>query len=165
MTETIIQDQMKQAMGRLGAAVTVITSHDENHRYAMTATAVTSLSLDPPALLVCVNQENGLHKALSGGHGFCVNILFNDQEHISNNCAGVKKGENKFNEGVWQTGEHKIPYLKDAQASIFCDLDAAHPYGSHCIFIGKVTKIITRDEISPLMFLSGKYFSPPPSRT
>ncbi|PCI34024.1 MAG: flavin reductase domain-containing protein [Alphaproteobacteria bacterium] len=162
MTTPELQDQMKQAMGRLGASVTVITSHDGTRKYAMTATAVTSLTLDPPALLICVNQENGLHHALSKGHSFCVNILFGDQQDISNTCAGGEKGENKFNLGDWQQSEDNIPYLAGAQASIFCDLDDTHVYGSHSIFIGKVKKIITRDDISPLMFLAGNYFSPHP---
>lgn len=161
MTTVELQDQMKQAMGRLGASVTVVTSHDGTRKYAMTATAVTSLSLDPPALLVCVNRENGLHYALSNDSGFCVNILFGDQQDISDICAGQGKGEEKFTRGDWQEGDDKIPYLANAQASIFCDLDDAHIYGSHSIFIGKVKKIITRDEISPLMFLAGNYFSPP----
>lgn len=161
MTTKQLQDKMKQAMARLGASVTVITSYDGNKRYAMTATAVTSLTLDPPALLICVNQINGLHHALSSGYGFCVNILHGDQQDISNICAGQDTGEAKFNIGDWRPGEDKIPYLADAQASIFCDLDDTHVYGSHSIFIGKVNKIITRDEISPLMFLAGNYFSPP----
>lgn len=161
MTSIELQDQMKQAMGRLGASVTVITSHDGNRKYAMTATAVTSLTLDPPALLVCVNQINGLHDALSRGFGFCVNILHGDQQNISDTCAGLQKGEDKFNLGDWQADADNIPYLADAQASIFCDLDDAHVYGSHSIFIGKVKKIITREKISPLMFLAGKYFTPP----
>ena len=102
MTTPSLQEQMKQAMGRLGASVTVVTSHNGARKFAMTATAVTSLSLDPPAILVCVNQEADIHTALSHGHDFCVNILFDGQEHISNACAGLKKGESKFNEGDWQ---------------------------------------------------------------
>lgn len=156
-----LQDQMKQAMRRLGASVTVVTSNDGTRKYAMTATAVTSLTLDPPALLVCVNQENGLYHSLSAGHGYCVNILFADQQDISDNCAWKEKGEAKFNRGEWLESDDSIPYLAGAQASIFCDLDDAHDYGSHTIFIGKVKKIINRDEISPLMFLAGNYFSPP----
>jgi len=162
MTSPQLQEQMKQAMRRLGASVTVITSHDGTRKYAMTATAVTSLTLEPPALLVCVNQENGLHHALSKGHGYCVNILFADQQEISDICAGQGKGDDRFTLGNWQEGDDKIPYLAQAQASIFCDLDDAHIYGSHSIFIGRVTKIILRDEISPLMFLAGNYFSPLP---
>lgn len=162
MTIEQLQNQMKAAMGRLGASVTVITSHDGSRKYAMTATAVTSLTLDPPALLICVNQDNGLHHALSCGHGFCVNILYDNQQHISDICAGQGKGEDKFNLGDWREGENRIPYLMGAQASIFCDLDDGHIYGSHSIFIGRVNKIITRDKISPLMFLAGNYFSPPP---
>ena len=160
MTTKDLHNQMKQAMGRLGASVTVVTSHDGARKYAMTATAVTSLTLDPPALLVCVNKDNGLHHALTGGFGFCVNILYADQQDISDTCAWKEKGEDKFKIGDWQEGEDKIPYLASAQASIFCDLDDAHIYGSHSIFIGKVNKIITRDEISPLMFLAGNYFCP-----
>ncbi|MBL4802283.1 MAG: flavin reductase [Emcibacter sp.] len=161
MTLAQLQDQMKKAMGRLGASVTVVTSHDGTRKYAMTATAVSSVSMDPPALLVCVNRDTGLHQALSGGFNFCVNILYEDQQDISDTCAWKEKGENKFNLGDWQQGDDDIPYLANAQASIFCDLDDAHIYGSHCIYIGKVKKIITREEISPLMFLAGNYFSPP----
>jgi flavin reductase (DIM6/NTAB) family NADH-FMN oxidoreductase RutF len=161
MSATELKDQMKQAMGRLGASVTVVTSCDGNRKYAMTATAVTSLTLDPPALLICVNQGNGLHYALSSGLSFCVNILYANQRDISDRCAEQEKGEEKFDLGNWRQGDDKIPYLEDAQASIFCDLDDSHTYGSHSIFIGKVKKIITRDEISPLMFLAGNYFSLP----
>lgn len=161
MTTEKLKEQMKQAMGRLGASVTVITSHDGSRKYAMTATAVTSLSLDPPALLICVNRDNGLHYALSDGAGFCVNILYKDQQDISDTCAWKEKGEARFNLGDWQSSEGNIPYLADAQASIFCDLDDSHIYGSHSIFIGKVNKIITREDIAPLMFVGGDYFSPP----
>ncbi len=154
-----LENQMKQAMRRLGASVSVVTSNHDEQRYAMTATAVTSLSLEPPALLICVNRVNGLHYALSKGRGFCVNILYSDQQEISDNCARKDEGKNKFSLGNWQTGDENIPYLADAQSSIFCDLDDQHDYGSHTIFIGKVTKVISRDDISPLMFLAGNYFS------
>jgi len=156
-----LREQMKQAMRRLGASVTVVTSHNGDRAYAMTATAVTSLSMDPMALLVCVNQDNGLYHALSEGHGYCVNILFRDQQDISDHCAWKEKGENKFNLGDWRQDDDNIPYLADAQASIFCDLDGSYDYGSHTIFIGKVKRIITRDEISPLMFLDGDYITVP----
>jgi len=154
-----LEEQMKQAMRRLGASVTVVTSHDGDQRYAMTATAVTSLSLEPPALLICVNRINGLYSALSKGHGFCVNILFNDQQEISDSCARKSEGGDKFENGDWLTGKDNIPYLANAQASVFCDLDDSHDYGSHTIFIGKITEIISRDDIAPLMFLAGNYFS------
>ena len=152
-------DHMRQAMRRLGASVSVITSHDDTRKYAMTATAVTSLSMEPPALLICVNRENGLHIALSAGYGYCVNILSGDQQDISDHCAWKARGEERFSLGDWQQDDENIPYLAGAQASIFCDLDGAHDYGSHTIFIGKVKKIITKDDVSPLMFLDGKYFS------
>ncbi|VAV92745.1 hypothetical protein MNBD_ALPHA02-2076 [hydrothermal vent metagenome] len=161
MTTEKLKEHMKQAMGRLGASVTVITSHDGTQKYAMTATAVTSLSLDPPALLICVNRDNGLHHALSDGAGFCVNILYKDQQDISDTCAWKEKGEERFNIGDWQSSEGNIPYLMNAQASIFCDLDDTHVYGSHSIFIGKVKKVITREDIAPLMFVGGNYFAPP----
>jgi len=158
----ILENQMKQAMRRLGASVTVITSYDGIQKYAMTATAVTSVTLDPPALLICVNRASGLHHVLSKGYGFCVNILFSDQQAISDICASKEQGEEKFNLGDWLYDDNDLPYLKHAQASIFCDLDHDHSYGSHTIFIGKVNKAIIRDDISPLMFLAGNYFSPAP---
>jgi len=153
-------EQMKSAMRRLGASVNVITCFDGRTRFAMTASSVTSLSLDPPAILVCVNRDTALHTALSDGHDFCVNALFADQQNISENCAWKKSGEARFEEGVWKEGINGTPYLDDAQSTIMCSMDGSHDYGSHTIFIGKVRTIRVREDIAPLMFLNGQYFSP-----
>jgi len=154
-----LQNDMRNAMRRLGATVHVITSHDGTRGYAMTATAVTSLSFDPPSVLICVNKETGLHRSLSQGSPFCVNILFADHEEIAANCAGRLEGENRFNEGDWQNGPENLPYLSDAQSSIFCKTQSQTEHTSHSIFIGTVTEIINREDVNPLMFLNGEYLS------
>lgn len=158
--QNLLLDQMKSAMRRLGASVNVITCFDGKTRFAMTASSVTSLSLDPPAILVCVNRDTGLHNALSDGHDFCVNALHSHQQEISENCAWKKSGEARFDEGVWKRGINGTPYLSDAQSTIMCSMDGSHDYGSHSIFIGKVRTIRFREEVAPLMFLDGKYFTP-----
>ena len=90
---------------------------------------------------------------------FCVNLLYADHQEISDNCAWKFQGEERFNEGDWQEGIHQTPYLSDAQFSIMCELDGSYDYGSHTIFIGKARTIRLRDEVKPLMFLDGQYFT------
>lgn len=160
MSTIDLKEQMKNAMRSLGGAVSIITCADETSKYAMTATAISSLSLDPPSILVCVNRDTGLHDALTEKNDFCVNILSASQEILSENCAWKLSAEERFSEGNWQDDEKGIPYLTDAQSSIHCHLDGSYQYGSHTIFIGKIHHIKTSEDINPLLYLDGKYFSP-----
>ena len=154
-----LADEMKNAMRSLGATVSIITSVKEGSRYAMTATAISSLSFDPPALLVCVNQNTGMHEALSDRNDFCVNALNSHQEKLSENCAWKLEAGKRFDEGNWKTSKSGIPYLADAQVSIHCHIDGSYDYGSHTIFIGKIHSIINADYIDPLLYLNGEYFT------
>ena len=74
-----LRETFKRALRRFPAAVSVITSADQDRRHGMTATAVTSLSLDPPSLIVCINQATLLHDIMLLARRFCVNVLRRDQ--------------------------------------------------------------------------------------
>lgn len=154
-----LREGMKQAMRQLCATVSVVTSFDGKVRYAMTATAVSSLSLDPPAILVCINRDTGLHGVLSAGHDFCLNALHKGQENISENCAWKLSGEDRFSEGNWEATKEGLPYLSDAQATVMCSIDGMMGYGSHTIFIGKVRNVNVSKDTAPLIFFDGKYTS------
>ena len=85
---SVTPDQFKMALGRFCSGVTVITVTDDEGDHAMTASAFTSLSLNPPLVLVCVQKKGNMHERLSRASGFAVNILDQAQESVSNRFAG-----------------------------------------------------------------------------
>ena len=157
MSQTDLKSMMLQAMRRLAKSVTIITTSNGSERFAMSATAVDSLSTEPPSLLICVNQTASLHAVLDAGADFCVNILGLQQEHLSHLCSGPIKGEARFQQGNWLTSETGIPYLGDAQSAILCRQDGKFSYGTHTIFIGRIEQIHNHGQISPLVYLDGAY--------
>src|SRR5471032_266617 len=130
---------MRQAMRRLAASVVVVSSRDGDTRFAMAASSCTSLSMDPPSVILCVNKSASIYPILNHGKDFCINLLAGSHEAISAACSGGKKGEGRFEIGDWRDDpDTYVPFLHDAQASLICAVDGIHHYGSHGIFIGKV---------------------------
>ncbi|WOH48393.1 flavin reductase family protein [Bradyrhizobium sp. sBnM-33] len=157
-----LRETFKRALRRFPAAVSVITSADQNRRHGMTATAVTSLSLDPPSLIVCVNQQTLLHDIMLLARRFCVNVLRRDQITLSSAFSGGVPAEERFELGQWMTSAEGVTYLADAQINIFCKKAAAVPYGTHTIFIGEAETVNMRDPIEPLIYQDATYcFSVP----
>ena len=149
----------KLAMRRFPAAVSVITSVDQSRRHGMTATAVTSLSLDPPSLIVCINRSTLLHDIIEVGRHFCVNVLRRDQAGLSSAFSGAVAPEARFEHGTWLTSAEGVSYLAEAQLNIFCKKVAAVPYGTHTIFIGEAQAVNVHDPIEPLIYQDAKYCS------
>lgn len=152
-----VAEQLKQGLRRLGKAVVVITAWHEERRWAMTATAVSELSLEPPSLLVCVNRNASLHGPLTARTHFCVNILHRDQLDVSHACSGKLKGEDRFREGEWGAGPSGTPFLRDAQASFFCRYETHLDYGTHAVVIGAVEQVEIAGDVDPLIYLDGGY--------
>ena len=117
--ELDIETLFRMAMRRFPAAVTVVTTRWNDSDVGMTASAVTSLSMEPPSLLVCANRGTGFYTAMADSSHFCVNILREGQQDISTNFGGALPPDERFGVGQWERLDG-IPYLVDAQASIFC---------------------------------------------
>jgi len=149
--------QMKAAMRRLAKSVVIVTTRYRGQRMAMAATAVDSLSLEPPSLLVCVNRTASIFPALSGSAAFCINILARGHEPLAQLCGGQAKGEARFEKGEWAEGDDGVPCLEDAQASIFCRTDGEFFYGTHGIFIGRVGSIRVHGPVEPLIYADARY--------
>ncbi len=149
--------QAKLALRRMAKSVTVITCRHEGRRYAMAATAVDALSMDPPSMIISVNRSASIHAPLSAGTGFCINVLSRAQEEISRACGGRLKGEDRFALGRWVDGKDGIPVLADAQANIVCRNELSVSYGTHGIFIGRVMEVRHHGEIDPLVYVDGRY--------
>jgi flavin reductase len=157
VADDLFKAEFRQAMRRLTSTVTVITACHEDRRYGMTATAVTSVTADPPSRLICVNRSASLHEPLIRSGRFCVNVLLAEQTDIATAFSGGRPQEARFAEGHWNADDFGVPFLRDAQANIFCDADAMSSYGTHSIIIGKVSDILIHGRITPLLYQDGKY--------
>lgn len=157
MGQNQFRTEFRKAMRRLTSAVTVITTAHEQRRYGMTATAVTSVSADPPSLLICINRSASLHEPLIRSGRFCVNILLAEQSDIATAFSGGVPQELRFAQGHWGPDEADVPFLREAQANIFCDADAMSSYGTHNIIIGKVSQVLVHGRVTPLLYQDGQY--------
>src|SRR5215471_5085124 len=147
----------RDAMRRFATTVSIISCTSGGCRHGMSATAVTSLSIDPPSLLVCVNKSTATHRVLSRGGRFCVNVLRSFHSQLSQAFSGKLKGEDRFSVGAWRDTEDGLPFLGDAQANLFCEIDRITDYGTHTIFIGRVYSAIVDEDVDPLLYQDGKY--------
>jgi flavin reductase (DIM6/NTAB) family NADH-FMN oxidoreductase RutF len=148
--------QTKFALRRLASAVAVVTCRDGETRHAMTATAVNAMSMQPPSMIVCVNRSSSFHAAVSRADSFAINILHRGQAQISMGCGGKVRGEDRFHSATWDE-ENGVPVLPDAQARIVCAKQGRFDYGSHTIFLGRVTSVGIHGEVDPLIYVDGHY--------
>ena len=151
---SITSDQFKSAMRRFAASVNVITSVDGVIMNGMTATAVCSVSADPPSLLVIVNKSNRSHPVISQSGTFAVNVLSSDQEELAAHFAAKKP--NPFADVDYRIGVTGCPLICDADATLECEVVQETDYGTHTIFIGR---IVTCDIASktPLLYHEGRF--------
>ena len=158
MTDTLdLASDFKAAMRRLVSTVTIVTNRDPRtgQRSGMTATAVTSLSADPPALLVCVNRSASMHPSLAIGSRFCVNILGEPHEELARSFGGQTEPGFRFEAGQWSGDE--VPFLADAVATVFCQVDQLIDYATHSIVIGRVGAARVNGTHRPLVYGNGKF--------
>lgn len=147
----------RSAMRRLAATVTIITVEEAGSLKGMTATAVSSLSTDPPSILACVNRSASIHEALARSATFSVNILHQSQMSIALAFADKERRSSRFEEGEWALHEQRLPYLPDAQASLICATRRLFDYATHTICIGEVVRVRVRDDIDPLGYVDGRF--------
>lgn len=149
----------RSTVGAFATGVTVITTRGPDHLYGMTANAFSSVSLEPPLVLVCVisNTEGSRNIATNGI--FAVNILSEGQEPISRYFAGKERprGLDAFAEIPHHEAVTGAPILSGAAAYLDCRLAATHDAGDHQIFVGEVMAIGADPDAAPLVFHGGRY--------
>jgi flavin reductase (NADH) len=157
---TDLAEAMRAGMRRMSQCVCVVSAVDEHGgRHAMTASSVTSVSADPPSLLVCVHRDASLHPVLSANVPFCINVLSSDMRAVAQQCANLERRDERFSIGDWRYDDASgAPYLADAEVSFFCAPATAMQYGTHLICIGRMTAVRMRDgDASPLIYVGGRY--------
>ena len=151
-----IQDNFRLAMRRYIYSVSIMSNKDNvDNLNAITVSSVTSISMDPPSLLICINKSSRIHDSIELGSKFCINLLNNDQEDLSNICSDENMYDQRFKDENWNLDN--IPFLKNAQANIFCKVDKLTSYHTHTIVIGLVEDANYADEISTLTYVDGEY--------
>ncbi len=150
--------EFKRAMRCVASTVNIISICVDGEPMGITATAMSSLSLDPPSLLVCINRAASLHASMEDVSHFGVNVLHRDQEHLAQMFADRAQHALRFTSG-WELDGSLPPRLSDAQASLICRRIDHHRFGTHSIFIGVVEDVRVRDDGNPLVYLDGRYGS------
>jgi flavin reductase (DIM6/NTAB) family NADH-FMN oxidoreductase RutF len=151
----IEKNQLRQVMGHFATGVTIITTvNKEGQLHGLTANAFTSVSLEPPLLLISVDKKAESWPAFEESKVFTVNILGDDQEALSRKFA--VSGGNKFDGVAYRRGANGAAILEGALAFIECTLYAAYEGGDHSLYLGEIQEASVR-EGKPLVFFRGGY--------
>jgi flavin reductase len=142
-TVTLVnRETYREAMARFGAAVSIVTTDGAGGRFGFTASAVTSVTDDPPTLLVCVNRRNDSHPALMTNKVFCISTLAAGQEEISGVFGGKEATqEARYAVGAWHTLATGAPVLAGAVVSFDCRVVQITEIGTHSVVFGEVVAI------------------------
>jgi flavin reductase len=154
--ESTLAEAFLQAMRRVASTVNVISICVDGRPMGITATAMSSLALDPPSLLVCINRAAAMHASMGDVSHFGVNVLHRDQADLAHMFADRSKQALRFTSG-WHVDCDRPPRLAEAQASFLCRRTDHHQFGTHSIFIGVVEDVVVRPEVDPLVYLDGRY--------
>lgn len=147
----------RAAMRRLAASVAIVVAKGDMGPVGMAATSITSLTVDPPAVLVCVNRATSLHASLFPTAPLSINLLGRNHSEISAAFGGGVPREDRFKVGDWQHCENGLPALANAQVNLECVIDTMLAYGTHSIVIARVLRARTMGNVDPLIYQDGKY--------
>lgn len=153
----MIQSAFRTAMRGFASTVSVVTACDHERMHGMTVTSVTSLSMDPPSVLVCIHRQTLLHDIVLRAPRFGVNVLGQDQAGMSTAFSGGTPPQDRFAVGDWRRSDAGVPYLLGAQANLLCRKSAAIPYGTHVILVGEVEHVELSQSVSPLVYHNAAY--------
>lgn len=152
------KDQFRRTMARFATGVTIVTTRLGDDLHGMTANAVTSLSLNPTLVLVCVDKTADTHDILSKAGVFAVNILNKGQADVSNRFATKEfDGAHGLDDLPHTFAVTGAPIIDGALAYLDCRTVTEHHGGDHTIFIGEVLEARELTEGEPLLFYRGQY--------
>ena len=150
-------EDLRTAMRKFTTGVTLLTTlRDDGSVKAMTANSVTSISLDPPIVLVCVGHGRNTHQHIESTGRYGINVLADDQAPAAEYFA---------NEHMRSTGPDPVEYTMTERGSpkvigsiafLDCEVVGSHPYGDHTIFVGEVMDAVVEGG-EPLVFFDGRF--------
>lgn len=158
----VTADLFRQLWRGVGATATLVATEHEGQRHAMMATAVTSVSLDPPSLLVCVNRSASAFRALEARGAFSLGILPAAQQDLGAAIAHAPAQE-RFDHGDWARLDapkqdcHQLPWLRETATTLFCKVENSLDHGTHCLLIARIDAAIGETPTDPLLYMNGQF--------
>ena len=154
---TVSADNFKKALQLWASGVAVVTTQSEKFgAQGMTVTAFTSVSVEPPQILVCINAAAETGEGISESQCFAVNVLNADQQNLSNQFSGGSSQAQRFANTEWQRGVTGAPILTETIMSLDCKLVEKVRAGTHWIIIGEVQATFCRSG-EPILYYRGAY--------
>jgi flavin reductase (DIM6/NTAB) family NADH-FMN oxidoreductase RutF len=153
-----LADGLRRAMRGVAATVTIVTTTDAGARFGMTASSFTSVSLDPPSVLVAVHRDASLHGPLLRSRRFAVNVLATGGAPLARLFADSRlEAAERFRHGHWRDGPEGLPLLEEAQTRLVCRLTHAIEVGTHTLAVGMVEAVEAGVEAAPLVYAEGEF--------
>tara|TARA_Y100001970_G_C14203377_1_gene842483 strand:+ start:1168 stop:1647 length:480 start_codon:yes stop_codon:yes gene_type:complete len=156
MNNSKVQEDFLLALRGITSTVNVISAKLNGERHAMTATSVASLSLSPPAMIICVNKEAAIHCMIKERTTFCINVLSHLQKELSEVCSNFEEGETRFEDEGW-IDQTDLIYNSNSVSNIICLCTKAVDYSTHSVFFGEVIKVNNNNQNKALLYSSGEY--------
>jgi len=152
----INNQEFKDALKLWASGISVVTANSSKGEQGMTATSFASVSMDPPQILVCINETAETGAAILESKKFAVNILTTDQEQVSNQFAGGSSMEERFANTAWYEGELGQPVFENCLASLECTVVQQVKAGTHWVIIGEIQSTQC-NEGEPLLYFNSAY--------
>jgi len=148
--------EFKRACGRFATGVTVATVCDSaGTPHGLTVSSFTSVSLEPPLILVCIGHEASVIQHFRSAAHFGISILGEEQRTLSDHFA--RKGHDRFDGVDWHPGAAGVPVIDGIVASLECSVHERFPAGDHDIFVGKVIHTYVHEDARPLLYFASRY--------
>jgi flavin reductase (DIM6/NTAB) family NADH-FMN oxidoreductase RutF len=154
---TVSADEFKSALQLWASGVTVVTTQSEKFGVqGMTVSAFSSVSVNPPQVLVCINDAADTGEGIAESQCFAVNVLTVEQQDTSNQFAGGTNQQQRFANADWSVGITGAPLLNNSLMSLDCTVVEKIRGGTHWIIIGEVQASVCRSG-EPLLYYRGAY--------
>ena len=167
--EPELRQRFLSGMSHAACTVNVVTTDGPGGRHGVTVSAMVSVSADTPqpTLLVCIHHLSPAAAAVLANGVFCVNLLREDQTHVSDTFAGraTARGVEKFSCAAWTTQPSGVPRLVDPLVAFDCRVTASERVGSHFAFFGSVQDIFIAERGTALIYANRAYGVPSPIPT
>jgi flavin reductase len=162
MAEPVTKAEFRNAMARVCAPVNVITTNGPAGRGGFTATAMCSVTDEPPTLLICMNGKSAQAALFLENKQFCVNVLSHNHTNLAGFFAGsMAQMDDRYAAADWVTMPSGVQALADAIVSFDCELTEAKLVGTHHIFFGKVVGLRQRADGNALLYFDRNYVNVP----
>jgi flavin reductase (DIM6/NTAB) family NADH-FMN oxidoreductase RutF len=153
-------DRLRASMRVVAASISLVTSRDAaGVYYGMAVTSWSSVSMDPPSMMVAINRSASVHAIISQSRCYCLNLLGQTHSEILERFSRSDMRDARFSGVSWVKGPLGVPVLRGALASQICSVETTLDYGTHTIFVGRVVDVLLNENQSkdgmPLIWMNG----------